>query len=104
MSDNGFPELVSLACHDLRTPLATVNGFAKTLVRSGDLGDREARFVGLIDAAAEQMADLLDQLGLAARIAGGRYDPAYREGNTLALARASDERVAVTGSGTTIET
>jgi len=104
MADSGFAELVSLACHDLRTPLATVNGFAKTLVRGGDLGEREARFVGLIDAAAEQMAALLDQLGLAARIEGGRYDPAYREGNTLTLAYASDERVAVTGSGETIET
>ena len=29
--DNAFARLVSLACHDLRTPLATVHGFATTL-------------------------------------------------------------------------
>ena len=31
--DSEFARLVSLACHDLRTPLATVNGFARTLTR-----------------------------------------------------------------------
>ena len=35
-----FARLVTLACHDLRTPLATVNGFAKTLVRGGQLDDQ----------------------------------------------------------------
>ena len=34
-----FPRLVSLACHDLRTPLATVFGFARTLVRMEGLGE-----------------------------------------------------------------
>ena len=41
-----FPRLVTLACHDLRTPLATVNGFAKTLLRGGELDERTLRFVG----------------------------------------------------------
>jgi len=54
MADQRFPRLVSLACHDLRTPLATVNGFAKTLTRGGTLGEREAHFVDLIEAAADQ--------------------------------------------------
>jgi light-regulated signal transduction histidine kinase (bacteriophytochrome) len=95
---------VSLACHDLRTPLATVNGFAKTLTRAGTLGEREARFVGLIDAAAGQIADLLDQLAVAARIESGRYEPVLAEADTRALAESADERVSVTGSGATVET
>ena len=33
--DTYFARLVSLACHDVRTPLATVHGFAKTLERDG---------------------------------------------------------------------
>ena len=33
--DPDFARLVSLACHDLRTPLATVHGFATTLSRGG---------------------------------------------------------------------
>jgi len=99
-----FARLVSLACHDLRTPLATVNGFAKTLARGGTLGERESRFVDLIDAAADQMASLLDLLGLAARIESGRYEPALIESETLELARSGDERIATEGSGATIET
>ena len=29
-----FSKLVGLACHDLRTPLATVYGFARTITRT----------------------------------------------------------------------
>jgi signal transduction histidine kinase len=104
MPDQRFPRLVSLACHDLRTPLATVNGFAKTLTRGGTLGEREAHFVDLIEAAADQMTSLLDVLGLAARIESGRYDPIIAEADTYELATSEDGRVAVEGTGETIET
>ena len=80
-----FSRLVTLACHDLRTPLATVNGFAKTLAAGGRARRARTRFVGLIDAAGEQMNELLDLLGLAARIESGRYEPALREVDTLEL-------------------
>src|SRR4051812_44844526 len=104
MPPHAFAKLVSLACHDLRTPLATVNGFAKTLVRAGTLEEREARFVALIDGAAGQMTDLLDLLGLAARIESERYEPALAEADTLELATSGDERIATEGRGETIET
>jgi signal transduction histidine kinase len=104
MPDDRFARLVSLACHDLRTPLATVYGFARTLSRSGDLDDRSARFVGMIEEASEQMTGLLDELGTAARIVGGRWEPVMREVDTLALARSDDDRVVVEGRGRTIET
>jgi signal transduction histidine kinase len=104
-----FARLVSLACHDLRTPLATVHGFATTLARSGDLEPPADRYVEMIDAASAQLAELIDELSLAARIESGRYDPAPREGDTLELAQAAaarlgEDRVHVTGSGATIET
>ena len=51
-----FATLVELACHDLRTPLATVSGFAKTLLAADAAAGREARFVEMIDEAAGQMA------------------------------------------------
>jgi signal transduction histidine kinase len=85
MVDRSFPRLVSLACHDLRTPLATVFGFARTLQRSDDLDERSARFVGMIEEASEQMTELLDALGTAARIAAGRWEPVVREIDTLEL-------------------
>jgi signal transduction histidine kinase len=78
---------VSLACHDLRTPLATVQGFARTMVRLEDLEEEKLRrYLGLIDSASDELAQLLDLLSLAARIEGGRYDPVTREADSLALA------------------
>lgn len=86
MADD-FSRLVSLACHDLRTPLATVQGFAKTMLRSEELDDeKRTRYLGLIDNSADELAELLDLLSLAARIEGGRYDPVVREADSLALA------------------
>lgn len=86
MTDD-FSRLVSLACHDLRTPLATVSGFAKTLLRMDDLDeDKRARYLGLIDNSAGELVELLDLLSLAARIEGGRYDPGVREADSLELA------------------
>jgi signal transduction histidine kinase len=107
-SDASFPRLVSLAAHDLRTPLATIHGFAQTLVRMGDLGEPRQRYMEMIDTAALQLAELLDELGVAARIEGGRYEPALQRADTLALARGAaeqlgEERVVVTGEGVEVE-
>jgi signal transduction histidine kinase len=107
-NDSAFPRLVSLACHDLRTPLATVSGFAKTLTRAGSLGAPADRYVAMIETAAGQMAELLDELGLVARIEAGRYEPALREIDTLELAQAAaddlgEERVLVSGTGAAVE-
>lgn len=107
--DTAFARLVSLACHDLRTPLATVHGFATTLARGGGLEPPADRYVEMIDAAAQQLAELVDELSLAARIESDRYEPTPREADTLELAQAAaarlgEERVHVAGSGTSIET
>jgi signal transduction histidine kinase len=104
MASQPFPRLVSLACHDLRTPLATVYGFARTLTRTGDLDERSQRFLGMIEEASEQMTELLDLLGVAARIEAKRWEPGLREANTLELAASDDERVDASGEGETIET
>ena len=104
--DTSFPRLVSLACHDLRTPLATISGFAKTLTRVEGVDDKIARYLGLMETASEQLGELLEELNVAARIAGGRYDPAQRPVDTLELAQAAAERVEgveVTGSGGLVE-
>jgi signal transduction histidine kinase len=107
--DTSFARLVSLACHDLRTPLATVHGFAKTLTRIDSIDERTSRFLGMIEAASGQMSELLDDLGLAARVESGRYEPVLREADTLELAREAAARldtgsVALEGAGATVET
>src|SRR5881227_3681409 len=106
-SDSSFARLVSLAAHDLRTPLATIHGFAQTLVRMGDLGEPKQRYMEMINAASRQLAELLDELGLAARIEGDRYEPNLQPVDTLELARGAaeelgEERVRVGGAGGTV--
>jgi signal transduction histidine kinase len=108
-NDTSFARLVSLACHDVRTPLATVHGFTTTLARTTELAPPADRYVEMIDAASRQIAELLDELSLAARIEGGRYDPLLRESDTLALAegaaeRLGTDRVHVSGEGAPVET
>lgn len=104
MTDARFPRVVSLACHDLRTPLATIFGFARTLTRTGELDERTMRFLAMIEEASGQMTELLDEVGVAARIEGGRWEPALREADTLELATSDDERVVTEGDGEAIET
>ena len=106
--DNDFAKLVMLACHDLRTPLATVHGFVQTLARLTDLEDPAPRYLEMINTASAQIADLLDELSLGARIEAGRYEPVRKEAGTLQLARAAaaelgEERVEVSGEGAGIE-
>ena len=91
VQDTSFARLVSLACHDLRTPLATVHGFARTISRTGELQEPQSRYVEMIEAASGQLAELLEELSLAARIEGGRYDPALQEAVSLQLVRSAVE-------------
>ena len=101
--DKRFAELVAIACHDLRSPLAVVYGFSRTLTRTA-LDERGARYVGMIDAASNQLGELLDELSLVTRIEAGRFTPELAEANSLELARAAaaeltDDRLVVSGEG-----
>jgi signal transduction histidine kinase len=103
-SEPTFAQLVSLACHDLRTPLATVHGFARTLERVQPLEDKTRTYIGMIEEATVDMIELLERLALVARIEAGRYDPALQSADSLALAEAAAGRLgpkkaSVDGSG-----
>ena len=95
-----FSRLVSLACHDLRTPLATIQGFAKTLIRQ-DVGEPTARYLGIIDAAGDELVQLLDLLSFAARIEGGRYEPILATVDSLELVQAAVP--GATGAGASVQ-
>jgi signal transduction histidine kinase len=106
--DPQFARLVMLACHDLRTPLATVHGFAHTLARSEDQDETSTRYLEMIGSASAQIGELIDQLSVVARLEAGRYDPPRRAVDTLGLARAAaetlgEERVGVSGAGAELE-
>ena len=107
--DTYFARLVSLGCHDVRTPLATVHGFAKTLERTVSLEQPADRYVQMISEASTQMAELLDELSLAARIEAGRYEPVLRDTDTFELAQGAQTRlgadlVHLSGEGAAVST
>ena len=103
-SEDTFARLVSLAVHDLRTPLATVSGFARTLQRT-TLGDPTDKYVEMMVTAGTQLAELLDELGLAARIEADRWEPNVQDVDSRELADAAAERLGAAdleGKGSTV--
>jgi signal transduction histidine kinase len=104
--DRRFARLVGIACHDVRTPLATVYGFARTLRRE-PVNERAARYLDLIDAAAAEIGELLEELSLTARIEAGDFEPHLLEVDTLELATSAaeelaDEQISVRGEGASV--
>ena len=102
-NERHFAELVSVACHDILTPLATVYGFARTM-ETLPLEDPAPRYLEMIGAASAQIDDLVDQLRLVARIESGKYEPTLVERDSLELAheaaaRLEEGRIDVTGEG-----
>jgi signal transduction histidine kinase len=102
-----FTQLVSVACHDVVTPIATVYGFARTL-EGLELDEPAGRYVEMIRLASEQMRELVEQLRIVAQIEGGRYDPTLVEVDSLELTQAAAETldpdsVTVSGDGSVVK-
>lgn len=76
-------------------------------MRMGSLGDPQDRYLGLIDTAAIQLTELLEDLSLIARIEGGRWEPLEQDADTLELARTAVETLgdtaSVTGTGAPVQ-
>lgn len=64
------------ACHELRSPLAVVYGFAKML-QSSEGGNE--RYVDAIIEGSQRIDQLLDDLASLGRIAGGRLQPSLEK-------------------------
>jgi hypothetical protein len=101
---DAFPELVSRACHDLRTPLASAFGFARTLERLGAVEGDHARFLALVVESTEELGRLIDALALLARAEDGRLVLERAPARTDELAAAAvalvpGDRLSATGPG-----
>ncbi|MCA1839284.1 MAG: ATP-binding protein [Actinomycetota bacterium] len=66
-------EFVSTASHELRSPLTSITGFARTLLRGGSQFSEEQRreFLEVIDNQAKQLARLIDDLLTVSKIEEG---------------------------------
>jgi hypothetical protein len=99
-----FPQVISRACHDLRTPLASAFGFARTLERLGAVEGEQARYLSIVVEATEELGRLIDCLALLARAEDGRVAlerSAVHSGELAAeaVALVPGERLVLEGSG-----
>jgi hypothetical protein len=104
----GFPEQISSACHDLRTPLASAYGFARTLERLGAVSGEHARYLALVVEASEELGRLIDCLALIARAQDGRLVLERASAGSAELAEEAlglvpGDRLSSDGAGTAIE-
>ncbi len=102
--DTSFERLVMLAAHDLRTPLATIFGFSRTLGRDATLGEQQRKYVEMIETASGQLTELIAELSLVSRIEAGRYQAKLEDADSLAVARYAEghlgaDRVGLSGPG-----
>lgn len=99
--------LFSLGANDARTPLATLTGYSRTLVRELK-DDPRGDYALTLEESVREIGNIVEQLAMVARIHEGRYTPPTPETvatRALALASVSalgQERVEVRGDGTTI--
>lgn len=69
-------QAIGPACHELRSPLAVVYGFARMLEGSTDLdAAAQEKYVGQIVRGAERLDRMLDDLSQIGRIAANRIHP-----------------------------
>lgn len=75
-----FDQFLSLAAHELRSPLTSVKGYGQLLLRqAGKLGlpERVVRSSEAIVQQSERLAEMIDELHDAARIRRGRIELAH---------------------------
>jgi|GEM_PF-1495456 len=69
-------EFISIASHELRTPMTSVYGFAELLLtRSTSLSDSERSWVGIIHKESKRLTDIVEDLLNVSRIESGVLKP-----------------------------
>ena len=90
-SDRMKSELVNTVSHELRTPLAGVLGFTRLLLTRDYDPERRRHFLGVVDAQARRLAELIDRFLDVRRIEEGRFVQVEEEVDVGSLLR--DEAV-----------
>jgi light-regulated signal transduction histidine kinase (bacteriophytochrome) len=89
-SDQDTQELLRLAigpaCHELRSPLAVVYGFARMLEGDDALSETHTRYISQIVRGAERLDAMLDDLSKLGRTAAGRVQPRIESVSMRAIA------------------
>jgi two-component system phosphate regulon sensor histidine kinase PhoR len=81
-------ELLATASHELRTPMTSIYGAARTLLAHGDLSpDRREAFLEMIANESERLARIVDGMLLASRLDADQVDVTTEQVDARALAR-----------------
>jgi signal transduction histidine kinase len=97
-------ELVNTVSHELRTPLASVLGFTTLLLQRELDPEKRRHYLGIVDAQARRLSDLIDDFLDVRRIEEGRFElteeildmaPLLREEANLYSAQSGKHRVDV---------
>lgn len=83
-----FDQFLSLAAHELRSPLTSVKGYGQLLLRQAgklNLPERVVRSAEAIVQQAERLAEMIDELHDAARIRRGRLELAHEPVDLVAV-------------------
>ncbi len=65
-------DLMSMVTHEIRTPLATVRGFAQILLKGGIGGDKSKEFLEIINRQSNRLVNLVNDFLDITRIESGR--------------------------------
>ena len=81
-------EFVATASHELRTPMTSIAGAGRTLLRLDDElpDDRRRAFLQMIVTESDRLSRIVDQILLASRIDAGRVEVTHEECDSLAIA------------------
>jgi two-component system, OmpR family, phosphate regulon sensor histidine kinase PhoR len=82
-------EFVATASHELRTPMTSIAGAGRTLLRLDDeLPDERRRaFLQMIVTESDRLSRIVDQILLASRLDAGRVEVTHEECDGAAIAR-----------------
>jgi signal transduction histidine kinase len=87
--DQAKSAFVSVAAHELRTPLASISGYVEMLLDgdAGALSERQSDFLKVVDGSAQRLLRITRDLLDAARIDAGRMELILRPVDCRELAR-----------------
>jgi two-component system, OmpR family, phosphate regulon sensor histidine kinase PhoR len=82
-------EFVTTASHELRTPMTSISGAARTLLRHGERlsSQRQQTFLEMIVAESDRLSRIVDQILVASRIEAGRIDVTFERTDAAEIAR-----------------
>ena len=82
-------DFVATASHELRTPMTSISGAARTLLRHGDQlpPERHQDFLEMIVAESDRLSRIVDQILVASRIEAGKVDVAFERCDATEIAR-----------------